>query len=150
VASVSASSLVLFIAALLVAASVAGVMTDSVADISESLEDESLDAAQRIDTDVAVISDAGSDAVYDPDTETVTVLVKNTGRATLSSDPERLDLLLDGRYVPADRASTTVLGADHWAPGAVLRVEIDRRLESGEHRAVVVVDGDESTLRFAT
>ena len=149
-ASVSASSLILFIAALLVATSVAGVMTNSVTDISESLEDKSLDATQRIDTDVTVISDAGSDAVYDPDAETVTVLVKNTGRATLSSAPERLDVLLDGRYVRANEVSTTVLGDDHWAPGAVLRVEIDSTLETGEHRVVVVVNGDESTLRFAT
>lgn len=149
-ASVSVSHLVLFIAALLVAVSVTGAMTGSVADISESLEEQSLDTSQRIDTDVTVISDPGSDAVYDDGNGTVTVLVKNTGRNTLSADPERYDVLLDGRYVPANRTSATVLDGERWEPGNVLRLEIDASLASGEHRAVVIVNGDEATLRFAT
>jgi flagellar protein FlaG len=149
VASVSVSHLVLFIAALLVAVSVTGAMTGSVADISESLEEQSLDTSQRIDTDVTVISDPGSDAVYDG-SGTVTVLVKNTGRNTLPTDSERYDVLLDGQYVPANRTSATVLDGERWEPGNVLRLDIDKSLTSGEHRAVVIVNGDEATLRFAT
>ncbi|WP_254546272.1 flagellar protein G [Halomarina pelagica] len=149
-ASVSVSNLVLFIAALTVAVGVSGTMASSVADISEALDDKSLDVSRDIDTEIEVISDAGSDAVYDDSTGTVTLLVKNTGRATLPSAPDRIDVLVDGRYVEASAKSTRVLDDSAWTSGSVLELTVDRSLAAGEHRAAVVVDGDEEVFEFHT
>ena len=85
-ASASISELIMFIAAVTVAAGVATTLTLNVADISHSLDQQSLDFAADIDTDIVIISDAGSvDSMYDG-SSTVTLLVKNTGERTLQAD----------------------------------------------------------------
>jgi flagellar protein FlaG len=151
VASVSVSSLVLFIAALTVAVGVATTMSSSVADISDSLDDKSLAVSQAIDSDVEIISDAGSaDAVYDDSTDELTLLVKNTGRSTQSDDPARIDVLVDGGYVPTADRSVEVVDGSVWSPGGVARVTVIRDLNAGDHRVVVIVAGDEDSFEFTT
>ncbi len=151
-ASVSVSSLVLFIAALTVAVGVATTMTTTVSDLSESLDDKGLAVSQEIDTDIEIISDAGSSAaVYDDSgTGTTTLLVKNVGRGTLSDSPSRLDILIDGQYVSSSNITVTVIDEAAWKPGAVAEITVTGTLGSGDHRAVVVVDGDEDTFEFYT
>lgn len=148
-ASVSSSTLILFIASILVAASVAGTMTNGVSRLSDALGDRSIDVSNEIRTDIDVISDPGSDAVYDSGTNNVTLLVKNTGSQTLSTDPDTLDIIIDGEYQTT--VSTTVAGSDtEWDVGSVLIVEIDvgSSLGSGSHRAVVIVNDDRETFEF--
>lgn len=149
-ASVSVSSLVLFIAALTVAAGVATTMTANVADISDSLDDKSLAVSQEIDSDVTVISDAGSDAVYDDASGEITLLVKNTGRSTQEADPARVDVLVDGQYVASGDLTVDVVDGTTWKPGNVARITIDRSLNAGDHRVALIVDGDEDTFEFNT
>lgn len=145
-ASVSISSLILFIAAIGIAAGVSGTMVSSVDEISGSIDRESVDVAAQIDADVRIISDAGSGAIYDADAEEITVLVKNTGSRPLEADPRSLDVLVDGEYVAAFDA--TVHGAESWQPGRVAELTIDRSLEGGEHRVVVVAHGNHATIEF--
>lgn len=148
--SASVSSLILFIAAMLVAAGVAGTLVTNVNEISGSIDSHSVDVREKIDTDVTVISDPGSDAIYEGDSEngTITLLVKNTGEQTLSKDPSRLDVLVDGRYVTGDEMSLAVVGGGSWRDGEVAEIEIDRALASGEHRIVVAVNGDREEFEF--
>ncbi len=146
----SVSTLILFIAAMLVAAGVAGTLVTNVNDISNSVETHSGDVTDKIDTEIEIISDPGSDAVYDSDgDENVTILVKNTGRKTLATDGGNLDVLVNGTYVGRDEFTVTVLDGGQWRPGTVARLEIDRSLAtSAEHRVVVTVNGAEEVFEF--
>lgn len=148
-ASVSASTLIIFIASIIVAASVAGTMTAGVSQLGDALGDRSLDVANEIRTDIVIISDPGSEAIYDETTENVTILVKNTGSSELSTDPDTIDVIIDGEYVVD--VSTRLVGDDEaWTRGAVveLTVNVERQLGAGSHRAVVIVNDDRETFEF--
>ena len=154
-ASVSSSTLILFIASILVAASVAGTMTNGVSRLSDALGDRSIDVSNEIRTDIDVISDPGSDAVYSDAETNVTLLLKNTGSQTLSTDPDTLDIIIDGQY--ATDVSTRVVGSDtDWekgrlkveegevalaiATGQFLEIDIDDVGTVGETEATVMGD----------
>jgi flagellar protein FlaG len=147
-ASVSASTLVIFIAAVGLAVAVSGTMVDSVSTISHSVSDRGELVSKQIDTDIEVISDAGSDAVYDDANGTVTLLVKNTGSRTLPSRAAAQDVLVDGEYVPTADLSVTVLDGTAWREGGVARLTIDRTLSPGEHRVAVVRDSETEVFEF--
>ncbi|MFC6940934.1 flagellar protein G [Salinirubellus sp. GCM10025818] len=149
-ASVSVSNLILFIAAMAIAAGVAGTMVDSVTDVSEALGAKSVDVAEDIETEVEVISDPGSGAIYDDGTTEVTILVKNTGSRTLPASADGIELLVDGQYVPPSDVTIAVVGGGEWRPGEVVRVRIDRSLDGGEHRVLVIAGDDREVLTFYT
>jgi flagellar protein FlaG len=147
-ASSSVSSLILFIAAMIIAASVAGTMVTNVAEVSNAIDSRSVDAEKRIDTEIEVISDPGSAAVYDDGNDTVSVLVKNTGETKLPAEPGKVDVLVDGRYVGASSQQFFVLDGTQWNSGTVVRLEIDTSLSTGEHRVVLVINGDREVFTF--
>lgn len=150
-ASASISELIMFIAAVTVAAGVATTLTLNVTDISHSLDQRSLDLAADIDTDITIISDAGSvDAIYDG-ASTVTVLVKNTGDRTLTAEVGHVDVLVDGRYVvPTSVENKNVASGSEWKRGDVveLTVTAPEPLDAGAHRVTVLVDGDSDVIEF--
>ena len=147
-ASVSSSTLIIFIASILVAASVAGTMTSGVQQLSSALGDRSVDVSQEIETDVEIISDAGSpESVYD--NETLTLLVKNTGSESLPAAPGTFDVIVDGEY--ATNKDVEVVDGSSWSPGNVARVNAtDVSLNPGDHRVVVIVNGDREVLEVRT
>ena len=151
-ASVSTSHLILFIASLLIAASVAGTFTSGVQRLSSALGERSIDVMEDVRTDVEIISDPGSGAVYDAsgNTETVTLLVKNTGRRDLEAESDKIDVLIDGRYQTS--VDLTVVDGSAWTVGNVVEVEItpSQPLSDGDHRVTVIVNEDTQTLRFRT
>ena len=151
-ASVSVSEMILFIAALTVALGVATTLTANVADISNSIGERGSGVAEKIKTEVEIISDSGSpDAIYDDGEENVTILVKNTGQKTLAADGSQLSILVDGRYATIQNA--TVVGrpdARAWRPGEVLEITVSRQLDPGDHRVKVSVRGDSTTIQFRT
>jgi flagellar protein FlaG len=150
VASTSVSTLVIFIAAVSIAAAVSGVMVTTVGDIANSVDERGGDVAADIDTDIEIISDPGSGAVYDDSQEEVTVLVKNTGRRTVQARSSAVEVLVDGRYVPPSAYDVTVLDSDAWHTGTVARVVVNESVTAGDHRVTVVVDSERETLRFRT
>lgn len=149
-ASASVSELIIFIAALSVAAAVSGVLVTTVGDISGSLDEQGADVAASIDTDVEIISDPASGAVYDNSDGEITVLVKNTGRRTLSTTDSSVELLVNGRYVTPSEYTVTVLDGEQWREGGVVRIKINRSqtLTSGDHRVTVIVGDEQEVLRF--
>lgn len=149
-ASASVSELILFIAAVSVAAAVSGVMVTTVGGISDSLDERGADVAADIDTDVSVISDPGSGAVYDADSGEVRLLVKNTGRRTIATEGTTVELLLDGQYVRPSEYTLTVIGGGSWHEGEVARIVVNESIASGDHRVTVVVESERETLRFRT
>lgn len=149
-ASVSSSTLIIFIASILVAASVAGTMTSGVQRLSSALGDRSADVSQEIRSDVEIISDPGSPAsIYDGNNSTLTLLLKNTGSQTLPADPGVVDVIVDGEY--ATSLSVEVVDGTDWTVGNVARMNAtDVSLSDGDHRVVVIVHGDREVLRFRT
>lgn len=145
-ASVSVSHLILFIASIVIAASVAGVFTNEVGRLSEAIGDQGVDVSEDIRTDIEIISDAGS-PVYDG--TNITLLVKNTGTRALTADARFVDVLVDGEFQTA--VTVSVLDASSWGIGDVAEIEVQPDpLSSGDHRVVVVVDGDEEVFEFRT
>ncbi|MFB6134853.1 MAG: flagellar protein G [Halanaeroarchaeum sp.] len=148
-ASVSSETLILFIASILVAASVAGTMTDGVNRLGNALSDMSDDVSEEIRSDIEIISDPSSDALYDQNNATLTLLLKNTGSSRLNPDPGNVDLLVDGTY--HENVSTAVIDGETWQVGNVVRLDAESlSLASGDHRAVVIVDGAREVIRFRT
>jgi flagellar protein FlaG len=151
-ASVSVSHMILFIASMLIAASVAGVFTTTVDQLSQAIDDQGLSVADDVRTDVEIISDNGTGAcVYDCDGNgNLTLLVKNTGSQRLSTDTSVLSVLVNGRFQPPGDVTATPLGeATSWGPGDVVRLEIAASgLSSGDHRAKVIVNSDEEVFEF--
>ena len=142
-ASVSASHLILFIASMMIAASVAGVFTNSIGQLSGALSEQGLDVSSDVRTDVEIISDSGSDAIYE--NGTITLYVKNTGTERLAADPGAMDILVDGRFV-TEYNVTRADGSGAWTPGAVVRVDIQQSLSAGDR--LYVIGTNESLSAF--
>ncbi|MFC3477085.1 hypothetical protein [Halobacterium litoreum] len=149
-ASVSSAHLVLFIAAVLVAAAVAGTFTSSASRLGNAIAEDSSVEAEQVDAEIRVVSDpSNAETIYDPTTETLTVVVKNTGDEVLSAAPEDVVVLVNGTYQSDVR--TTVLTGDDWRPGDLLRVRANVSLpEQSETRVVVAPTGSRDLLEFTT
>lgn len=146
-AIVSSETLILFIATVLVAGSVAGALTGGVNQLSSALSDRSVDVSDEIRTDIEIISDSSSDAIYDG--TNVTLLLKNTGSRTLSADPTSIDVIINGEYRTSKE--TTIIATDEWRSGDVVRMNVTaENIGTGDHRVVVNVDGNTETFEFRT
>jgi flagellar protein FlaG len=139
--------MILFIASMLIAASVAGVFTDTVGQLSNAIDDQGLQVSQEVRTDIEVISDSGADGIYDG--STISLHVKNTGSETLAADGEAINVFIDGGFVsPEDVTVTLVGGASSWRPGEVVRLDLAESGLSGDVRVKIVVNGDEEVFEF--
>jgi flagellar protein FlaG len=148
-ADVSVPSLILFIASIVIAAGVAGVLIDTVTGISGALDDRGADVAENIRTDVEVISDSES-AVYNGADGTVTLYVKNTGRRAIPATNESFDVIVNAQY-QSNVTVAIVDGSAEWTPHGVVEVQIGGlNLDAGDHQVRLVVSGDEETFRFNT
>lgn len=146
---VSVTHLVLFIASMVVASSVAVAFTGQVDDLTASLDQRGEDLSGEVRTDVEVISDPGSQVYNRSGNENVTLLVKNTGARTLPDDGTAVDVVVDGTYVT--NVSVTVVDDTVWGETSVARVAVDGpALDAGDHRVKLVVNGDEEVFRFKT
>ncbi|GGK55251.1 CARDB domain-containing protein [Haloarcula sebkhae] len=149
-ASVSVSHLILFIASMAIAASVAGVFTSSVGQLSNAVSEQGLDVSSDVRTDVEIISDSGSGTIYNNGDETITIHVKNTGSETLAPVPGQMDLFVDGMFATDYTVTLEPDGGNSWRPGEVARIDINDNLNSGDHRLKLIVNGDEEVFEFNT
>lgn len=149
-ASASVSELIIFIAAVSIAATVSGTMVTTVGGISESLDQRGADVASDIATDVEIISDPGSGAVYNASSSEIRVLVKNVGERTISTNGSAIEVLVDGRYVPSSEYTVSVLDGNTWQYGNVARIVVNESVTSGDHSVTVVVESEQETLEFRT
>lgn len=148
-ASVSVSHMILFIASMLIAASVAGVFTDTVGQLSSAIDDQGLQVSEDVRTDVEIISDSGADGIYDAGTDVVTLHVKNTGSESLAPEGRAINAFVDGRFVPPENVTVTLVGGGtNWRPGDVVRVDLGGQDLTGDVRVKLVVNGDEEVFEF--
>jgi len=150
-ASVSVSHLILFIASMIIAAGVAGVFTTSVEDLSNAIDERGVQVSDNVRTSIDIISDSGSDNIYDDATSTTTIYVKNTGSQRLNPVPRQIDILVNGTFRTSEDLTITVLSEgnpDTWDTNEVIEIQIDGTLGAGDHRVLVIVNGDEETIQF--
>jgi len=146
-ASVSVSHLILFIAAMLIAASVAGVLTTTVEDISRAIDDQGISVSDNIRTSVEIINDPGA-CVFDCNNDgQVRLFVKNTGTTELTPTAENIDVLVNGQFATVENV-TVLEGRDTWSQDAVVRINATGDAVDGgeQNRAKVIVNGDEDVL----
>jgi len=128
------------------------VFTTSVDDLAQAIDDQGLQVSDNVRTSIDIISDTGSDNIYDNDNETTTVYVKNTGSQSLTPEERQVDILLNGEFQSSDDIeSITVLSdgnEDTWDTNEVIEIVINGQLDSGDHRLLVIVNGDEETIHF--
>lgn len=149
-ASAPVSELVIFIAAVSVAAGVSGAMVTTVGGISDSLDERGADISSEIATDIEIISEPGSGAVYDSGNSEVRVLIKNTGGRTVPAEGAAVEVLIDGRYVPSSKYTVTAIEGGTLREGDVARIEVDETLAAGDHSVTVIVESEQETLQFRT
>ncbi len=148
-ASVSVSHMILFIASMLIAASVAGVFTTSVDDIADAIEEQGPAVSDQVKTNIDIISDSGSDAIYDEESEEITILVKNTGSSNIVPDTTDINVLVNGQFVAADDLTFELLGEGNtWSSSEVIRITINQQLDAGDHRVLINVNGGEDIIEF--
>lgn len=150
-ASVSVSHLIIFIAAMVIAASVAGLLTTTVDDISNAIEDQGLSTSDEIRSDISIINDAGSTTTTSANSTTeLTLYVKNTGNNQLPTQPRQIDILINGQFVTFDTSRIGLLdGAEVWGDGVVAEIVVDVGdvdIRTGENRAKVMVNGGEDVF----
>lgn len=148
--SVSSAHLVLFIAAVLVSAALAGTITQSAAQVGNAIEEDSQAQSDHTDAAIDIVSDAESpSAVYNNSSNTLTLYVKNVGAGSLPHAPDDVTVLVDGAYQTDVR--TTVLGGDNWRTGALLRIRANVSLPSNTStRVSVAVTGAQDYFTFTT
>lgn len=151
-ASVSVSHLIIFIASLVVAAGVAGTLTTGVERVSNAVEDGSLDVSQQVRTDIDVVSDPKSPTLDANDN--VTVYVRNTGSQGIFIQPDSIDMVLNGDFVPNSEFTVTDANGDRTTarPGDVMAIEINNDngyVNSGDNRLYITVNSDEEVYEFS-
>jgi flagellar protein FlaG len=155
---VSASTLVIFIASILVAAGVAGTLVTTVGDISTSAETRGDAITESIDSDIELLNDGGGSSFYVEDdtnnTAEITVYVRNTGSTTLSKNESKLDVLVNGLFVQDGNLNITSMNGDNtqdsWAEDEVIEIVIslDEQLSGSGNRLTVSPAGTERSLEF--
>jgi len=150
-ASVSVSHLILFIASMVIAASVAGVFTTNVDQLAEAIDDQGVQVSDNVRTSVSIISDSGSENIYNETEGNLTLYIKNIGTQNLDADKRQIDVLVDGQFVTDEDIGLRVLDTTDqftWGTNEVIELEISRTLDAGDHRAKVIVNGDEEVIEF--
>jgi len=147
-ASVSVSHLIIFIAAMVVAASVAGALTTTVNDISNAIDEQGPSVSDDIRSDITIINDAGSPVVdTSTDPNTIELYVKNTGQRELNTNTRSIDVLVNGQFSVADSVEVVSNNDGVWGQNDVARVNVTdggNALDNpGENRVKLIIGGSE-------
>lgn len=126
----TASSMILFIAAV-AAAGIAGVaIAGVIGNMALELQDRGNTMADALGTDVAIVNDPAN-VPYDSTSNNLTLYIKNTGSHTLTAP--NLMILIDG--TAEDFNHTLRDDATSWSEGVVLEAWVIVDLAAGDHQA---------------
>ena len=152
-ASVSVSHLIIFIASLVVAAGVAGTLTTGVERVSNAVEDGSLDVSQQVRTDIDIISDPAKPAL--DANNNLTIHVRNTGSQGIFIQPDSIDMVVNGDFVPNSDLTVTDANGDRTTArtGDVMEITVDNTdteyIPDGENnRVYLTINSDEEVYEF--
>ena len=150
---VSASTLIIFIASILVAAGVAGTLVATVGDISNSAETKGDAITESIDADFEILNDGGGTKFYDNSTTNITFYIRNTGSNALFQNPNNINVLVNGQFEQdiTIQSVTSDSNDDVWAEDEVLEIEVSlgRTLSGSGNRLTVSTKGTERSIEFS-
>ncbi|GFO97191.1 flagellin [groundwater metagenome] len=146
-ADTSSTHLIFFIAALVLAASVVGVVFVNFNSISNAALEGGNRLSKQLKTDITIISDPAN---IPNSSGNYTFYVKNTGRITLA--PEHVTVLINGIVIPDSGVNKTVIGGSTvWRPSDVLQLNVTYLIPSGDNSIKVVTEhGIDDTMEFIT
>ena len=140
--------MIFFIAAAIIAGSVAAALFINTQSVVDSVSIASKTLSGQLKTDVTIINDPEkiprSGDVY-------TFYVKNTGKRILPT--EYVNVIIDGIIIPeADMTKTIVGGGSTWGSGDVLQIDVTYTgLSSGDHTIRVITEnGIDDSMDFKT
>ena len=140
----SVTHMIFFIAAVVVAASMAGVFISVGYEMAQKIDVESEAMTEAMQSEIAIINDP---AMVPYSGTSLTIYVENTGSSTL--DTQGLFVMMDGGY--SNDTALQILGSEgaQWVPSAVLQITINISLAPGDHVVKVITgDGEADSLKF--
>lgn len=141
-ASEASSSLVLFVAAIAIAALAAAVMAHVVSSMANELRQRGDDMADTMGTDIEIVNDPQN---VPWDGTNLTIYVKNVGTTPLKEG--ELLILVDGEH--ASYTVSLLDGAESWRPGDVAEYTVDPATDpSGDTRVSVTYEVVSDDLSF--
>jgi len=143
----SITHLIFFIAAIVIAVGVIGVVTTNVQSITASYSMGSKSLADQLKTDITIINDP---AAIPYSANNYSFFVKNTGASIL--DPSTVNMFVDGNYT-RNLTYSVMEGGTSWSPTCVLMLNYsilkNPVLSSGDHTVRVVAgNGVFDTMAF--
>jgi archaellum component FlaG (FlaF/FlaG flagellin family) len=133
---------IFFIAAIVVAVSISGVLIGVSASMANELRVKSDATAEKMSTDIELINDPRHVPYADG---VLTLYLKNTGEVTLSYN--NTVILIDGQYI--DYVPVVNDAAGQWSPGKTLQITAQVELGAGDHSAKAVTsNGVSDTMTF--
>ena len=129
----STTQMIFFVAAIIVAASLAGVFIGLSSNMAQAVEKRAINFSDKLDTSVTIINDPAFVPYQDSN---LTIYIKNTGSNQIL--PTDILVLIDGK--DQNSSSWTIIGDSRiWGPSVVLEVHLNIILANGDHTAKVVV-----------
>ncbi len=129
----STTQVIFFVAAIVVAASLAGVFIGLSSNMAQAVEKRANNFSDKLDTSIKIINDP---AVVPYQDSNLTVYIKNTGSNQIL--PTDILVMIDGK--DQNSSSWTIVGGSNiWGPSVVLEVHLNIILANGDHTAKVVV-----------
>jgi len=144
----SASQMIFFIAAMIVATAVAGVFVTTTINLAKDIKEAATEEGIQFNTQIAIINDP-SKMPYNDTCSTLIIYVKNIGSTVLGN--KTVIILLNGTYFTRDNMTFRLLdGAAEWGKEVILEITLTNvTLASGDHTLKITVQGKESvTFKF--
>jgi flagellar protein FlaG len=127
------TQVIFFVAAIVVAGSLAGVFIGLSSNMAQAIEKRGTNFSDKLDTSLAIINDPAFMPYQDSN---LTIYVKNTGSNQML--PTDLLVMIDGKVMNSS-SWTIVGGSKEWGPSIVLELHLNIILANGDHTAKVVI-----------
>jgi len=135
------TELLFFIGAVILATTIVTVLAGGMQSISAGVKERSENISENLKGDIAIVNDP-TEVANDP----VIIYVKNTGVSIMNES--HTTIVLDGELIVSPTftymATSGFVDDSLWAPGEVIKVEIDKDLAAGLHTVKAAINGDVS------
>ncbi|MCE8422872.1 MAG: flagellar protein G [Candidatus Methanoperedens sp.] len=145
-AETSATHLIFFIVAMLLAASVAGIIYANVSAVTDAAIKGGNTLSNQLKTDITIINDPSK---IPKNGISYTFYVKNTGKSNLAH--ELVTVIINGAVIPDSYVNKTIIGGSTvWRPADVLQLDVTyASMPSGDNNVRVITEnGIDDSLNF--
>jgi len=144
-ADTSATHMIFFITAVMIALSVTGALFLNIQSLSSAMTTGSKTLSAQLKTDIKIINDP---EMIPKTGEVYTFYVKNIGKEDLF--PAQTNVIIDGTLITEGNLAMTIVEGDvMWLSGDILKIDVTTSLISGSHNLRVITDnGVEDSFSF--